>query len=653
TKIDNRNASQAVMLEAEDSLLKVMERLNIEVLDERHSSVRKSFGANVRLFIYVPSAPKRKAEEPSMRFISTKKAKEWHVNSTIYPGIRPFYYYADQTERNRSLIEQIAKGQFMRMYGPRASGKSSRVWQAMEQLASLGYECIYATLEDATIRDEQSFWVSLNQRFGSESRLPAVIDSSDSFREAFDPRYERWNRPVVIFLDEFDKLHDDDAADACSSVLSTIRGIRNDRKTVIHSINTIGTFAILELDQTRPSLSPFNATENFDGVSLAKEQVYDLYNDYSKEHKITIEPAVIEDIYDLTSGRHAGLVCLCGRAIHRELYPDIDAGTKVLSFETWTNFADKSLQNQITGYATFRKLIDTLTKEKYRDAMNFLRTYFVGNSDDFVPVRHLDHRRLASFLAAQGVLQSSPQDESASAFKMSSPLIDGLIRQVVIPAAYPNCPNLPIPKENGSLDIIGILKEAIKFFDKDLITLAPETASKVSKDVRVNGLVNQLVPRESVYDSETLRILMNWLDRQHNYTVVGQWTIRDPKLRGDVQGSRKVLDIVIQKTGTPTIVLEFLATGYPDFIKQHINIGKAPIYQKRVSADASWVIHFTRQDGYLDKTKPIWQSDEALNMGVNLVHIWHDANFTTARMGARWKDADGNVQQINNEVLTV
>ncbi|CAG8532071.1 6870_t:CDS:2, partial [Paraglomus occultum] len=45
TKIDNRNASQAVMLEAEDSLLKVMERLNIEVLDDRFGNLlMQTFG---------------------------------------------------------------------------------------------------------------------------------------------------------------------------------------------------------------------------------------------------------------------------------------------------------------------------------------------------------------------------------------------------------------------------------------------------------------------------------------------------------------------------------------------------------------------------------------------------------------------------------
>jgi hypothetical protein len=47
----------------------------------------------------------------------------------------------------------------------------------------------------------------------------------------------------VIFIDEFDELHDSDAADACSSALSTIRAVKNDEKSIIPSIVMIGTFS--------------------------------------------------------------------------------------------------------------------------------------------------------------------------------------------------------------------------------------------------------------------------------------------------------------------------------------------------------------------------------------------------------------------------
>lgn len=68
--------------------------------------------------------------------------KEFKPNSTVYKGYRDYVYYADQTKNNATLIDAIIKGNFIRMYGPRASGKSSRVIDAMTELKSKGYECI-------------------------------------------------------------------------------------------------------------------------------------------------------------------------------------------------------------------------------------------------------------------------------------------------------------------------------------------------------------------------------------------------------------------------------------------------------------------------------------------------------------------------------
>ena len=58
------------------------------------------------------------------------------------PEIRSFVYYADQSENNRSLVEQVVGGEFVQVYGPRASGKSSRIIDAMSELDKRGYQCI-------------------------------------------------------------------------------------------------------------------------------------------------------------------------------------------------------------------------------------------------------------------------------------------------------------------------------------------------------------------------------------------------------------------------------------------------------------------------------------------------------------------------------
>ncbi|RUO95370.1 hypothetical protein BC936DRAFT_144232, partial [Jimgerdemannia flammicorona] len=185
---------------------------------------------------------------------SKRFRKEFKPNSTVYKGLREYVYYADQRKNNATLMDAILKGSFIRMYGPRASGKSSRVVDAMIELESKGYECIYVDFQKYMVSSEESFWKYLNGSFRPYC-LPFAISNSDDFYHAFEAN-ERWSCPVVLFFDEFDVLHGDNAKGARSAMLSTIHDIRNEpekgtseTKTVIQSIVSIGTFAILSLNQ--------------------------------------------------------------------------------------------------------------------------------------------------------------------------------------------------------------------------------------------------------------------------------------------------------------------------------------------------------------------------------------------------------------------
>ncbi|POG83106.1 hypothetical protein GLOIN_2v1492828, partial [Rhizophagus irregularis DAOM 181602=DAOM 197198] len=51
-------------------------------------------------------------------------------------------YFIDPTESSGPLYAMIQKGEFVALYGARASGKSTRVDQAKIELESKGYVCI-------------------------------------------------------------------------------------------------------------------------------------------------------------------------------------------------------------------------------------------------------------------------------------------------------------------------------------------------------------------------------------------------------------------------------------------------------------------------------------------------------------------------------
>ena len=298
-----------------------------------------------------------------------------------------------------------------------------------------------------------------------------------------------------------------------------------------------------------------------------------------------------------------------------------------LSYQSWFEFPAERLYTEISGYNTFRSMIESLLRPSAMDAVRLLRSDFLGYPGD-VTLSDFRDQCLANFLTAEGVLFKL--EPGSSTYRMTSALVDGLVRRTVITHLFPNAPQVnPIFDESGQIDVLDSLTKSLRCFDKEHICLASFRSYKSSKMLKVNGSRNGQVPRESVYDTELMRILSNWLQTHYGWTVTGQRHLKNPF------GKHKYTDIVLDKPGNPTVVLDLVATGDEQSVNSHIN--KTPEYMQLLKAQMAWIIHFTREDQYV----PVWQSDDILNKGVNLVHIWHNPEFTTVRMIANWKDYTG------------
>lgn len=282
---------------------------------------------------------------------------------------------------------------------------------------------------------------------------------------------------------------------------------------------------------------------------------------------------------------------------------------RTVSFHNWQRFSTTRLYDCVASYNTFRRMVENLSEENAQDAVQLYRSLFAGFLGD-VDILHQDEA-LADFLTSEGMLLRP--DVQQLKYHVASPLIDGLIRMRVIPSLFRNAPVVPIPDIRMNVpDILSILTESLKCFDKDLIQSAYSHSYKSSK-VPVDGHRKTAVPRESVYDTELMRILTNWL-RISGWSVTGQHTIT-------VDGRHKYSDIVLRKRDNEPIVLELLATGEESFIKDHID--KTPTYMNTLSAVEGWVIHFTCEDNFI----PVWQTSAQRQRGVNVVHVIHGKDF--------------------------
>ncbi|RIA95495.1 hypothetical protein C1645_802961 [Glomus cerebriforme] len=581
---------------------------------------------------------KRKATEVE---ITRANSRRWTVNSTIQNDMRKYVYFVDQEKTNIPLLDMILRGEFVALYGARASGKSTRVVQVMEKLKSQGIVCIYVTFEYFNMDTINTFWstmgvalqISAPKYFSRDD-----VKSANDFMLKFQK--EQWNNDrVVLFFDEFSALleaHDD----IKSSFLGTIRAIKNSKQNyALLSSVAIGPFSILHLSSDRISTSLFNVKDPFQNPNFTLEQVQTIYKEFEDDYKFTIDPEVIEDIYNQTNG-HAALVCLCGKSIYSNLILKLNENRR-LSFSTWSNFVINFMQDTILDYNTFRKMITTLTKkEEARPAVKLLRSIFLG-SPNFVPIHDSEEKKLAEFLTAEGVLIRNEMKKNN--FRMSSVFVNDLIRKQVIPVLYKSAPTCVVPlKKDDSLDTLKILQMAIQFFDKDIISNAFIRSFKIAKDLYVDGEKNKRVPQEKIYDTELNRILVNWLVKNNGLEVTGQWHLVES--HANKPDSHAYSNIVITME-YQRIVFELLATASKKDINEHAE--RVLKYAKRLSADDIWIVHFTCEDRYATHEKLHWPSDDR----INVLHCFHNRILENIIVNVRYIDSSGTIKYITDQII--
>ncbi|PKY53660.1 hypothetical protein RhiirA4_499407 [Rhizophagus irregularis] len=533
-------------------------------------------------------------------------------------------------ETNVPLLDMILRGEFVTLYGARASGKSTRVYQVMEKLINQGIICIYVTFEHVNMETKDRFWSSMGDALHVSAPKyfgKADVKSSDDFWLKFQKK--KWNdNRVVLFIDEFDALleaHDD----IKSSFLGVIRAIKNTKENyALLSLVAIGPSSILRL-------SSDNISNLFRNPNFTLEQVQTVYKEFEDDFDLTIDPEIIEDIYNRTNG-HAALVCLCGKAINSNLVFKLENGR--LTSLTWLNFVINSMQDTIFDYNTFRRMIITLKKKEVRPAIELLRSVFLG-SFDFVPIYDSEEKKLAEFLTAEGVLMRDETDKNN--FRMSSIFVDDLIRRRLIPVLYKSAPTCAVPlKEDDTLDILKILQTAIQFFDKDIISNAFIRSFKVASTLYVDGQKEKQVPQENVYDTELNRILVNWLNI---FEVTGQWHMVKSHAKKHVH---TYSDIVIT-TKRQRIVLELLATATKEDLDEHFE--RVLKYAEKLSADDIWIVHFTCEDCYATATheKLHWPPNDR----INVIHCFHNRILENVLMNVRYVDSSGTIKYITDEAI--
>jgi len=121
------------------------------------------------------------------------------------------------------------------LHASRSSGKTTRAMAAINQLENLPepYCCLWADFQNGVEFDSKDlFWSSFSsslRRLNSHVAIPPV-KSAEQFCDFLSDRSLFGEKPVVMFIDEFDKLYNVALEDVTNSVMDTFRSLKNNKR---------------------------------------------------------------------------------------------------------------------------------------------------------------------------------------------------------------------------------------------------------------------------------------------------------------------------------------------------------------------------------------------------------------------------------------
>ncbi|KJU86785.1 hypothetical protein MBAV_001020 [Candidatus Magnetobacterium bavaricum] len=157
-----------------------------------------------------------------------------------------------------------------------------------------------------------------------------TVDTPDDW-EGFSDFFLRdgglFDRPVILFIDEFDKL----PPLLIDRLVNQFRDMYLDRESyLLHGLALIGVRAVLGVESERGS--PFNVQRSMHIPNFNREDVFELFQQYMNETGQVIEPGVINRVYDVTRGQ-PGLVGWFGEILTEMYNPGIDNAIDTAFFE--------------------------------------------------------------------------------------------------------------------------------------------------------------------------------------------------------------------------------------------------------------------------------------------------------------------------------
>jgi hypothetical protein len=565
------------------------------------------------------------------------------VNGTLWERSRSFHFYVDVRAQNNEVLLPAIRETLDRnvacvmLFGARSAGKSTRIDAAVNELREEGvFVALRVSLQRVNVTTEELFWSTLCRelRGANPATKTPEFSSAAEFISCFAVAFDK---PVVLFLDEFDLLYSSAPARVQDSVLRTIRGIREfPAETRLRAVVAIGAFGILDL--VGKTGSPFNVRDTMQVPSFTEEQVRLLFGEYKEARGVELDDRIVVDIFQQTRG-HAGSVTFMGRFIDEVL---LRTERPKIGYDAWAR-AGLRLRRALADSANLKKLVDVLRlpedavteEERSRSglvlsARKLLVTML--HSSEPVLVDGTEERG-ARFLAAEGALVAVETEEGRK-FVVHSAAVRAILCARVLPLERRAIPAEPVPVADGKLVVARMLRAALRCFDRRVCI-----DERLFKKSVARGVIGSFAAQEDVFQTEFLAVLKAWLPAY--LQIVSQPPLVAVADRVDsVRGRPAHSDMLIPGIGNQHAVLFELAAQVSEAsVKEHIVRARSDAVS--LGAQEAWMIHFTT-GSFVEWPGPLL---EAGQVPVHVMHVKYDTDWS--KLSVR---IDGNVpEEINVE----
>ena len=231
----------------------------------------------------------------------------------------------DLVERCAELLVGNPKkgGHYFTIYAPRQTGKTWLMLQCQKEvekryadqfaIGSMSMQGIDLGTDDSPADFLKKLPLLFYESFQMELELS--LDDFDRFKTLFLKNKGVFEKPLILFIDEFDSLprHVIDRLVAVFRDMYLKRGSYN-----LHGLALLGVSAVLGTESERGS--PFNIQRSLRVPNFTEEEVGDLFDQYRKESKQEIEPKVVRSVYEVTRGQ-PGLVGWFGELLTEKYNP--------------------------------------------------------------------------------------------------------------------------------------------------------------------------------------------------------------------------------------------------------------------------------------------------------------------------------------------